>query len=61
MSKFKIFRGKNGRWFWHLKASNGRIVADGAGQGKGYRSRRDAKRGVEAVRRAAIGAAPVLA
>jgi uncharacterized protein YegP (UPF0339 family) len=55
MAKFKIYRDANGEWRWHLKASNGRIVA----QGESYRSRRDARRGVQAVIRAATLAATV--
>lgn len=57
MSKFRIYRDSAGEWRWHLLASNGRIVA----QGESYRSRRDARRGADAARRAAVGAAPILA
>lgn len=55
MSRFVIFKDAAGEWRWHLKASNGRIVA----QGESYRSRRDARRGVDAARRAAVNAIPV--
>ena len=24
--KFTVFKGKNGRWFWNLKAANGEII-----------------------------------
>lgn len=57
MARFKIFQDVAGEWRWHLLASNGRIVA----QGESYRSRRDARRGVEAVRRAATDAVAILA
>jgi uncharacterized protein YegP (UPF0339 family) len=57
MSKFKVYRDSAGEWRWRLVASNGRIVA----HGESYRSRRDARRGADAARRAALGAAPILA
>jgi uncharacterized protein YegP (UPF0339 family) len=39
---FEIFPGKNGRFYWRLRAANGEIVCDSA-QGNGY-SRRDSAR-----------------
>lgn len=40
---FQIFRDSRGDWRWHLRADNGRIVAD---SGEGYASRRNAKRAI---------------
>lgn len=39
---FEVFRGRNKQWYWRLRASNGRIVADG---GESYVTRYGAKRG----------------
>jgi len=36
-----IYEGIDGRWYWRLKAANGRIVADGS---QGYVSASNAKR-----------------
>jgi uncharacterized protein YegP (UPF0339 family) len=33
--KFHIYKDVQGEWRWHLKASNGRILAD---SGEGYKS-----------------------
>lgn len=35
-------KGKNGLWYWHARAKNGKIVADGS---EGYNRRSGAKRG----------------
>jgi uncharacterized protein YegP (UPF0339 family) len=35
---FQMFKGQNGQWYWHLKASNNRIVATG---GEGYHNEQD--------------------
>ncbi|QDT52428.1 hypothetical protein Pan44_04390 [Caulifigura coniformis] len=45
---------KNGNWYWHLKASNGRIIADGA---EGYTNENDCLAGISLVQRS--GNAPV--
>lgn len=36
--KFEIYQSdKNGRWYWRLKASNGRVIGQSAGgKGGGY-------------------------
>jgi len=52
MAKFEYGKGKDGQWYWHLKAKNAEIVACG----EGYKSRRSALRGIDAVRAAASGA-----
>ncbi len=40
-TKVTIYRGKDGFWYWHLKALNGRIVAD---SGQGYHTKWGCKR-----------------
>jgi uncharacterized protein YegP (UPF0339 family) len=47
------FQGRDGQWYFHLRAANGEIVA----QSEGYTRRADAYRGVEAAKRAAAQAA----
>jgi uncharacterized protein YegP (UPF0339 family) len=37
--RFKVTKGGDGLWYWHAKAGNGRIRADG---GEGYTRKRDA-------------------
>lgn len=37
--KVEVFKGKDGDWYWHLKADNGQIIADG---GEGYKNKLDA-------------------
>lgn len=49
MSKFEVFQDAAGEWRWRLKAGNGRIVASG----EGYKTEAGAKRGCEALQRAA--------
>ena len=58
MAKYHIYQDKAGQWRWHLKASNGRIVADSA---QGYGSERHVRRAVEAVQRMAGRAVVVYA
>lgn len=48
-SKFEVFQDAAGEWRWRLKVSNGQIVA----AGEGYKTRAGAKRGCEALQRAA--------
>jgi uncharacterized protein YegP (UPF0339 family) len=43
--KFHIFQDQEGKWRWHLKSANGRIIA----QGESHGSERDAKRAAETV------------
>ncbi|MFD8750852.1 YegP family protein [Kitasatospora sp. NPDC059577] len=53
--KFEIYEDSGGTYRFRLKAGNGEIVATG----QGYASKDAAHKGVEAVRRAADGAAVV--
>lgn len=50
--KFEIYKDKAGKFRWRLKAGNGEIVASG----ESYEGLSGAKKGVEAVQRAADGA-----
>lgn len=45
MAKFEIFQGKDGKFYFHLKSSNGEIIA----QSQGYSSKQHAEAGVAAV------------
>jgi len=51
MSKFEVYETKNG-YRWRLKAGNGEVVATG----EEYDSKAGAKKGCEAVQRAAADA-----
>ncbi len=51
--RFHVFEDKAGQWRWHLKAANGRIIA----QGESHTRKRDAERAVETVKAAAAKAA----
>lgn len=50
-SKVEFFQSR-GKWYWHLRAANGRIVC----QGEAHGSERDARRAWTGVQRAAAGA-----
>lgn len=52
---FEVFQDRAGEWRWHLKAANGRIMAD---SGEGYISRANAERALRAFR-ARVAAADV--
>jgi len=48
-SAVEVFRSaQDGQWYWRVKAANGRVVA----ASEGYRDKRSAIRGVEALGRA---------
>lgn len=49
MGKFEIFQGRDGRFYFHLKAANGEIVA----ASQGYTTKQHAEAGVESVRASA--------
>lgn len=53
--KFKKFVDAQGYWRWHLKAANGRIIAD---SGEGYTSEWGCDRGI-ALFKSAANSAPV--
>lgn len=48
--RFEYFKGIPGKWYWRLRAANGRIVAD---SGQGYKYRRGCR---EAIRTVMLGA-----
>ena len=50
--KFEVYEGKDGKFRFRLKAGNGEVVATG----QGYSSKAAAKKGVEAVQKAAVDA-----
>lgn len=45
-ARFVVFQDKKNQWRWHLKAGNGRVIA----QGESHMRWRDAIRAIEAVR-----------
>jgi len=53
MAKFQIFRRADAKYGWRLKSANGRIIATA---GEGFKRKRDAKHGIEAVKRDAAQA-----
>jgi len=55
MGKFEIFKGKNGAYYFHLKADNGEIIATS----EGYVAKQSAQDGIAAVKRVA-STAPII-
>ncbi|MBL0184943.1 MAG: YegP family protein [Candidatus Obscuribacter sp.] len=53
MSKFEIFVGSDDKFYFHLKADNGEIIA----ASQGYTSKQSAELGIDAIRRIAAQAA----
>ncbi|TNE34135.1 MAG: DUF1508 domain-containing protein [Alphaproteobacteria bacterium] len=51
-NRYSLFEGKNGKWYFNLKAGNGETILTS----QGYGSEQGAKAGTEAVARAADGA-----
>lgn len=47
MSKFTLFTGKNGEFYWNLKAGNGEII----GKSEGYTTKAAAMNGIESTRK----------
>lgn len=47
--KFHVFRGANRDWYFHLRAGNGEIIA----QGEGYRRKRDLLHAIGLIKQAA--------
>ena len=52
MSKFTLFTGKDGQFYWNLKAGNGEII----GQSEGYTSKAAATNGIDSTRKHATDA-----
>lgn len=52
--RFHVFQDRKGGWVWHLKAANGRIIA----QGESHTRKRDAERALNTVIETAVKARP---
>ena len=55
-AKYEVWQATNGKWFFHLRATNGECV----GPSEGYATKRGALRGVESHRRNAATAVVVV-
>lgn len=51
---YVVFADTNGQWRWHLKAANGRIIAN---SGEGYYNKQDCLHAIQLVKQS--GFAPV--
>jgi len=50
--KIKLFKSdKNGKWYWHVTAKNGRVIA----ASQGYKSKKGAIKGLLALHKEAQG------
>ena len=47
MGKFTLFTGKNGEFYWNLKAGNGEVI----GKSEGYTTKAAAQNGIESTRK----------
>lgn len=54
-AKFQYWQS-NGQWYWHLRAKNGRITADGGGFNTKYGCLKSITRFVNTVQRAVLEA-----
>jgi uncharacterized protein YegP (UPF0339 family) len=52
-ARFELYEDKAGQWRWRLRHRNGNVVADG---GEGYTRKHNAQKGMQSVRRNALGA-----
>ncbi len=50
--KYQIFKGKDGQFYFRLKAANGEIIASS----EGYTTKQSAQNGIEAIRTVAVEA-----
>jgi uncharacterized protein YegP (UPF0339 family) len=44
--KWEIFGGKNGQWYFHLRAKNGKVVL----QSEGYRNKKNCYKAIASIR-----------
>lgn len=51
MGRIEEFKGRDGQWYFHVRAANGRIVA----QSEGYRTKAGMRRGIAAMVRVCVG------
>ena len=49
--KFEIYKGRNGKWFWRLKAKNHETIANG----QGYRQKADCLHVIRLIKRTTKG------
>lgn len=49
---FELYQDRADEWRWRLRHDNGNVIADG---GEGYASKRNARRGIESVKKNAPG------
>lgn len=47
-AKFEVFKGEDGKWYFHLTANNNEIIA----QSEGYEAKAGALNGIKAVKEA---------
>ena len=52
-ARFELYEDKAGQWRWRLRHRNGNVIADG---GEGYTRKYNAQKGMQSVRRNALGA-----
>jgi uncharacterized protein YegP (UPF0339 family) len=55
--KFQIFKGKDGQYYFHLRAANGEIICNG----EGYTSLQNCRNGISAIKKVAVQAPVQLA
>ncbi len=55
-AQFELYEDKAGQYRWRLRHRNGNVVADG---GQGYTRKHNAQKGMQSVRRNALGAATI--
>lgn len=44
--KIFVFKGENGQWYWHIKASNGKIIC----QSEGYKRKGGAMKAIKSLK-----------
>lgn len=42
---YKVYKGADKQWYWHVKAKNGEIIA----QSEGYKTKQAAQKGIKAL------------
>jgi len=52
-ARFELYQDKGDQWRWRLRHRNGNVIADG---GEGYTRKHNAQKGMQSVRRNALGA-----
>ena len=50
--KFELFKGQDGKVYWHLRAANNEIIASS----QGYANKANAEKGIASVKSTAAGA-----